>query len=101
MTAVLRALEKVSTNQKVRIFTDSKYSISCATEWYVNWQKNGWRTKDGPVKNRDLVEAIRAKIDERDDIGTKTYFQWVKGHAGTAGNVAADNLAVEGARRLI
>ncbi|KAI1805733.1 RnaseH-domain-containing protein [Daldinia bambusicola] len=101
LTAILRALETVPIDQKIRIFTDSKYSISCATEWYVNWQKNGWKTKDGPVRNKDLVEAIRAKIDERTEAGTKTYFQWVKGHAEDAGNVAADELAVNGARQMI
>jgi ribonuclease HI len=98
LTAMLRALEKSSVNQRVRIYSDSKYSISCVTEWYVNWKKNGWRTKDGPVKNRDLVEAIRAKIDERAKAGTPTLFQWVKGHASNPGNVAADTLAVQGAR---
>lgn len=67
----------------------------------MNWQKNGWKTKDGPVKNKDLVEAIRAKIDERTEAGTKTFFQWVKGHAADAGNVAADELAVNGARQRI
>ncbi|KAI0096464.1 RnaseH-domain-containing protein [Daldinia grandis] len=99
LTAILRALETVPVEQKIRIVSDSKYSISCATEWYVNWQKNGWKAKDGPVKNKDLVEAIRAKIDERTEAGTKTFFQWVKGHAADAGNVAADELAVNGARQ--
>ncbi|KAI1373714.1 RnaseH-domain-containing protein [Hypoxylon crocopeplum] len=99
LTAILRTLETVPIDQKIRIFSDSKYSISCVTEWYVNWQKNGWKTKDGLVKNKDLVEAIRAKMDERTRAGTDTYFNWVKGHAATAGNVAADKLAVTGARR--
>ncbi|KAI1418150.1 RnaseH-domain-containing protein [Hypoxylon sp. FL1857] len=98
LTAILRALQKVPVGEKIRIFSDSKYSISCVTEWYVNWQKNGWKTQSGPVKNKDLIEAIRAKIDERTKAGTKTYFQWVKGHAADAGNVAADDLAVRGAK---
>ncbi|OTA96729.1 hypothetical protein M434DRAFT_95197 [Hypoxylon sp. CO27-5] len=98
LTAILRALQKVAVSEKLRIFSDSKYSISCVTEWYVNWQKNGWKTQSGPVKNKDLIEAIRAKIDERTKAGTKTFFQWVKGHATNAGNIAADNLAVKGAK---
>ncbi|KAI2465718.1 ribonuclease H-like protein [Annulohypoxylon bovei var. microspora] len=101
LTAILRALETIPVGDKMRIFSDSKYSISCVTEWYVNWQKNGWKTKDGFVKNKDLIKAIRDKIDERTEAGTKTYFQWVKGHAAEAGNVAADELAVKGARRMI
>ncbi|KAK8094511.1 RNase H domain protein [Apiospora hydei] len=98
LTAVLRALEQVSDDQDVRIFSDSKYAISCVTEWYINWEKNGWKTQGKDVKNRDLVELVREKIDDRDALGTNTLFQWIKGHANDAGNVAADQLAVLGAR---
>lgn len=99
LTAILRALEASDPARTVRIYTDSRYSISCVTDWYRAWQKDGWRTRDGPVKNRDLVEAVRRRIDARDARGARTLFQWVKGHAGDAGNVAADSLAVRGARR--
>lgn len=86
------------TKQSVQIITDSKYSIQCVTEWYRNWERNGWTSKTGPVKNRDLVEAVRAKINERDARRAQTLFTWVKGHASDPGNIAADNLAVQGAR---
>lgn len=100
LTAVLRALEKVPLDQKIRIFSDSKYSISCVDEWSVNWQKNNWMTANGPVKNRDIIEAILAKIQERIEAGgTKPLWRWVKGHSDTAGNIAADELAVRGAKR--
>ncbi|KAK8107742.1 uncharacterized protein PG998_009755 [Apiospora kogelbergensis] len=98
LTAILRALEQVSDDQDVRILTDSKYSINCVTEWYVKWEKNGWKTQNKEVKNRDLIELVREKIDDRDSLGTDTLFQWVKGHANDPGNVAADQLAVLGAR---
>ena len=68
---MLRALETVSVYDKLRIYSDSKYSISCVTDWYQAWQANNWRTRtEGPVKNKDLVQAVRAKIDERDLHGT-------------------------------
>lgn len=98
LTAILRALEQVSDDQDVRIFSDSNYSINCVTKWYINWEKNGWKTQGKVVKNKDLVELIRAKIRDRDALGTNTLFQWIKGHANDAGNVAADQLAVLGAR---
>lgn len=98
LTAILRALQAVSVDQDVRIISDSKYSISCVTQWYTNWERNGWKTQGKDVKNRDLIEAIRAKIQDRDDSGTQTMFQWVKGHGEDMGNAAADRLAVLGAR---
>jgi ribonuclease HI len=92
-------LQKVSVDQDIQIFTDSKYSINCITEWYHGWERKGWKTTGNEdVKNRDLIQAIRAKMDDREDSGTKTVFQWVRGHNATPGNVEADKLAVRGAK---
>lgn len=86
-------------DQNVQIFTDSQYSINCVTEWYKNWAKRDWHTSTGePVKNKDLVQAVRERIEARDEELSQTVFTWVKGHSTNAGNVAADQLAVAGAR---
>ena len=80
--------------------TDSRYAINCVTSWYVNWRKNGWKTSAGKaVENRDLVETILARIEERGNLQTQTIFDWIKGHANHPGNVEADKLAVNGARK--
>lgn len=100
LTAVIRALERTKRNPNIRIFTDSKYTIDCSTNWYRSWEKNNWRKPDGePVLNQDLVKQIRALIDERDRAGYKTLFQWVKGHSSISGNLSADKLAVAGAKK--
>ncbi len=79
--------------------TDSKYAIHCVLDWYKNWIKNGWRTSKGElVLNQDLIQAVRKLIDVRDKAGSTTGFTWVKGHASDAGNLAADKLAVQGAK---
>lgn len=98
LTAILRALDIAPRHRDITIYTDSKYSIECVTNWYKNWQKNGWvNAKGKPVENKDLVVDIRDKIEERDELHRKTFFVWVKGHQDNAGNIAADKLAVEGA----
>lgn len=98
LTAIQRALEIAPSHRDATIYTDSKYAIDCVTNWYKNWVKNGWvNSKGKPVENRDLVQDIRDKLEERDLLGKATYFVWVKGHASDAGNIAADRLAVEGA----
>ncbi|KAL8799152.1 MAG: hypothetical protein Q9200_007611 [Gallowayella weberi] len=100
LTAILRALEMVPKNRDVSIITDSKYAIDCVTVWHVNWRKNGWKTATGKaVENKDLVENILSKIDERTSLDVHTTFEWIKGHAQHPGNVEADRLAVEGARK--
>ncbi|KAG0648058.1 Ribonuclease H [Hyphodiscus hymeniophilus] len=98
LTAVQRALEIVPKGKNIQIVTDSNYTINCCEVWYKGWQKNGWKTSNGgPVLNKDLVVTIRDLIDERDENGAVTSFEWIKGHSGNLGNVAADTLAVAGA----
>jgi ribonuclease HI len=100
LTAVVRALELAKDDEKIRIFSDSKYSIECATSWYKAWMRNDWKKPNGDaVLNQDLIKEIRALIEERDEAGFKTFFQWVKGHSSNAGNIAADRLAVAGAKK--
>lgn len=100
LTAILRALDIVPRNRDVTIITDSRYAIDCVTVWYINWRKNGWKTSAGkPVENKDIVESVLAKIEERNDLKVQTLFEWIKGHANHPGNVEADKLAVNGARR--
>lgn len=99
LTAVLRALDIAPRHREVTIYTDSRYSIDCVTSWYKNWKRNGWLTANKkPVENKDLVQDIRGKMEEREALGKGTYFVWVKGHSGDKGNAEADRLAVEGAR---
>ncbi|KAM0162281.1 hypothetical protein ACHAQE_001804 [Botrytis cinerea] len=98
LTAALRALETVPLDKNIEIITDSNYTINCATVWYKNWGKNGWKTSTGkPVMNEDLVKQIRALIDKRTKNKAQTNLTWVKGHDENPGNVAADRLAVKGA----
>jgi ribonuclease HI len=98
LTAIVRALDIAPLNRDVTIYTDSRYSIDCVTNWYKNWVRNKWMTaKNKPVENKDLIMDIRQKIEERDHLKSGTIFVWVKGHANDEGNIAADRLAVEGA----
>ena len=98
LTAVSRALEIAPRHREVTIYTDSRYAIDCVTNWYKNWQRNGWLNAKGkPVENKDLITDIRERVEEREGLGRGTYFVWVKGHANDPGNIEADKLAVAGA----
>lgn len=103
LTAIQRALEIAPRNRSVTIYTDSNYSIKCVTEWFVKWKANGWlNAARKPVENKDLIEKILNLIEQRknmsQEISNKVEFVWVKGHATNEGNIAADELAVAGAR---
>lgn len=96
LTAVLRAIEAHPGDQPLLIESDSKYAISCATDWIEGWRRKGWRTASGsPVKNLELVQAIDRAIAERPG---SVRFRWVRGHVGNPFNERADALAVMAAK---
>lgn len=51
------------------------------------------------MENKDIIENVLAKVEERDKLSVQTTFEWIKGHANHPGNMEADKLAVEGARK--
>lgn len=74
--------------QEIR--SDSQYAINCVTNWYKNWQKNGWKTSSGkPVQNRELIQKIVRLLEQHDNIT----FSHVKGHADDEWNEFADIVA--------
>lgn len=98
LMAILRALEIAPLKQKVRICTDSQYSINCVSVWAEGWARKGWKTTGNTeVKNQDLIRSILAKMEEKRAAGGDTIYRWVKGHASDRRNVMADQLAVKGA----
>ncbi|XP_044742587.1 ribonuclease H1 [Chrysoperla carnea] len=80
--------------KKLCINTDSQFVINSMTTWLPNWKKRDWKLKDGgPVKNKhDFIDLDNAcqLVDVK--------WNYVKGHAGIAGNEGADALARKGAQ---
>ena len=78
MTALLEAFRAIKKEaQTIEVFSDSSYLMDCfRKEWYVNWQKNGWKNaQKKPVENQDLWKALLPYL-ERHSI---TFYR-VKGH---------------------
>ncbi|EQB56959.1 hypothetical protein CGLO_02979 [Colletotrichum gloeosporioides Cg-14] len=98
LTAILRALEKTDVTEGLQILSDSKYSINCAVVWVEQWESDGWKNSEGAyIKNKDLVQAIRKRMLERQAASTQTRYTWVRGHSKIQGNEEADKLAVNAA----
>ncbi|EEH69039.1 MULTISPECIES: DNA polymerase III subunit epsilon [Acinetobacter] len=72
------------------IWTDSNYVKQGITEWIHGWKKKNWKD----VKNPDLWKKLDAVCANRD-----IEWNWIKGHAGHAGNEMADQLANLGAEQ--
>eukprot|EP00057_Strongylocentrotus_purpuratus_P020089 XP_011674563.1 PREDICTED: ribonuclease H1 [Strongylocentrotus purpuratus] len=96
LTAALRALEQINEHhkrRKVTLYTDSKYTINCVTDWIHRWKKNGWKTaqKTDVINKEDLVKLD--KLNRELDVK----WEYVPGHKNVYGNERADKLAREGA----
>ncbi|KAJ3510172.1 hypothetical protein NMY22_g16049 [Coprinellus aureogranulatus] len=58
--------------------TDSLYLVQGISEWVHVWKENGWKLTDGSsVKNRDLWEALLAKLRDLESVGTLAQFWWI------------------------
>lgn len=92
LMAAIQALNALSRPCRVALYTDSNYVRQGITQWMHNWKANGWKTAaKKPVKNAQLWRELDAAC-QRHEIE----WHWVKGHAGDAGNEAADALANRG-----
>jgi ribonuclease HI len=92
LQAAIEALKSLPTGSPVTLTTDSTYVKEGITGWIKNWKARGWKTAaKKPVKNVDLWQNLDAECARH-----QVNWQWVKGHAGHAGNERADELARRG-----
>lgn len=98
---VLVALERAEPDKPLIVVSDSLYVIDglvgrdSKPAWSQAWQRNGWRKSNNkPVENSELWKRLVAISKKRN-----FRMKWQRGHAGHAGNEAADRLAKAGAAR--
>lgn len=97
LTAIAQLLNYIHPSIPLEIRCDSKYAISCSTQWLPGWKRRGWIKADGkPVANQEILQAIDAGLKART---APVRFTWVKAHAGEPGNEAVDALAYAAAVR--
>jgi ribonuclease HI len=89
LLAVIRALEVLTRQSDIDLYTDSQYVKNGIETWIHGWKRNGWKTSDRkPVKNEDLwreLDVLAARHRIR--------WHWVRGHNDHPGNERADELA--------
>ena len=93
LMAPIKALQKIDKDEKIEIYTDSKYVKLGITEWIHKWKKNNWQTsKKEPVKNKDLWIQLYDLTSS-----FEISWIWVKAHAGNVLNEEVDLLAKKAA----
>lgn len=84
LSAAIEGILFCPKDAKLIIWTDSNYVKQGITEWIHGWKKKNWKD----VKNPDLWKELDAACQ-----GREIEWNWIKGHAGHAGNEMADHLA--------
>lgn len=92
LTAAIEGVAFCPMDAKLVLWTDSIYVKRGITEWIHGWKKKNWKD----VKNPDLWKKLDAVCQNRE-----IEWNWVKGHAGNAGNEMADQLANLGVEQTI
>jgi ribonuclease HI len=93
LMAPIKALQKIDKDEKIEIYTDSKYVKLGITEWIHKWKKNNWQTsKKETVKNKDLWIQLYDLTSS-----FEISWIWVKAHAGNTLNEEVDLLAKKAA----
>jgi ribonuclease HI len=66
----------------IKIWSDSQYSINCASVWGKSWQRKGWTKQGGVIQHLDLVKQL---VSATEQMGHRLEYKWLKGHkAGSA-----------------
>ena len=63
----------------IKIWSDSQYSINCASVWGKSWQRKGWTKQGGVIKHLDLVKQL---VSATEQMGHRLEYKWLKGHKG-------------------
>lgn len=79
---------RLADGRPCQIFTDSEFWINVLTKWAKSWEANGWRKKQGEIKNLDLVQEAY----ELYNVAQATLI-WVRGHADNELNELVDDWA--------
>lgn len=96
LSGVIEGLKALKERVAVTVVTDSQYITRAFEErWVDKWQKNGWMTNAGPVKNQDLWQELIPLVAAHE-----VTWKWVKGHSGDPDNDRADAIAQAQAEAL-
>lgn len=97
LTAAIEALRALASPSDIEIRTDSRLLVDTCSKWIAGWKRRGWKRKEGPVKNLDLVQELDMLMTRH-----RVTWTWVEGHAGIRGNEFVDgltNIAMDAVQR--
>ena len=92
LMALVEATKLVPDGTAATVYSDSNLAVRTINEWASGWEQRGWKRKNGPVENLDLVKQAHAAFKARPELD----LVWIKAHVGFTWNEYADRLANAG-----
>lgn len=92
LQALIHAVDLVPEGTPATVYSDSNLAVRTINEWAAGWERNGWKRKNGPVENLDLVRRAYTVYRARPELD----LVWIKAHVGFRWNEYADELANRG-----
>jgi len=89
LTAMIEGLRMLAPDESTTVYSDSQLVVNTLTKWAKGWEQRGWKRKEGPVKNLELVQRAWQLAQER----PRARIEWIKAHDGSRWNEYADALA--------
>lgn len=89
LLALKAGIELLPAGTETTIHTDSQLCVNTFNTWAKAWKARGWKRKDGPIKNLELVQEIYELLQQRREIK----LMWIAAHSGNRWNEYADALA--------
>ena len=79
---------KYAGSEGCEIHSDSEFWLNVLTKWAEKWQANGWKKKNGPILNLEIVQELYELYH-----AYPVKIVWVRGHVGTELNELTDEWA--------
>jgi len=89
LSALAAGYRMIGLDDEVTLWSDSQLCVNTVNTWAAGWERRGWRRKDGPIKNLELVKEVYALAKER----PKAKLCWLAAHNGARWNEYVDTLA--------
>ena len=89
MKALIEAVDLVPDGKQTTVYSDSNLAVRTINDWAAAGDRRGWKRKNGPVENLDLVKAAYGAYRSRPELD----LVWIKAHVGFTWNEYADELA--------
>ncbi len=89
LRALIEALAMLPEDSSEVVHSDSNLCVQSVNTWCKSWAARGWKRKEGPIANLDLVQRLYGLAQARPGV----QIRWIRAHAGHRWNEYADSLA--------